>query len=101
MAAMASLSSISTDSSHPHSATGKPSSSFVLYAILLAFVTLLAAFLRMHALTAKSFWLDEGLSVDIARLPWPRFLHVMWSGEANMALYYLVLRFWLTFGSSE
>jgi mannosyltransferase len=98
---MTSLSSISTDSSNPESATGKPSSSFALSAILPAFVTLLAAFLRMHALTAKSFWLDEGISIDIARLPWPQFLHVMWSGEANMALYYLVLRFWLTFGSSE
>ena len=101
MATMTSLSSISADSYNPDSATGKPSSRFALSAILPAFVTLLAAFLRMHALTAKSFWLDEGVSIDIARLPWPRFLHVMWSGEANMALYYLVLRFWLVFGSSE
>ena len=101
MATMTSLSSISADSYNPDSATGKPSSRFALSAILPAFVTLLAAFLRMHALTAKSFWLDEGVSIDIARLPWPRFLHVMWSGEANMALYYLVLRFWLIFGSSE
>ena len=101
MATMTSLSSISADSYNPDFATGKPSSRFALSAILPAFVTLLAAFLRMHALTAKSFWLDEGISIDIARLPWPRFLHVMWSGEANMALYYLVLRFWLIFGSSE
>jgi len=101
MATMTSLSSISADSYNPDSATGKPSSRFALSAILPAFVTLLAAFLRMHALTAKSFWLDEGVSIDIARLPWPRFLHAMWSGEANMALYYLVLRFWLIFGSSE
>ena len=101
MATMTSLSSISADSYNPDSATGKPSSRFALSAILPAFVTLLAAFLRMHALTAKSFWLDEGVSIDIARLPWPRFLHVMWSGEANMALYYLLLRFWLIFGSSE
>ena len=101
MATMTSPSSISADSYNPDSATGKPSSGFALSAILPAFVTLLAAFLRMHALTAKSFWLDEGISIDIARLPWPQFLHVMWSGEANMALYYLVLRFWLTFGSSE
>ena len=101
MATMTSLSSISADSYNPDSATGKPSSGFALSAILATFVTLLAAFLRMHALTAKSFWLDEGISIDIARLPWPRFLHAMWSGEANMALYYLVLRFWLIFGSSE
>jgi mannosyltransferase len=101
MATMISPRSISTDSPDPHSATGKPLASFAIHATLLALVTLLAAFLRMHALTAKSFWLDEGISVDIARLPWPRFLHAIWSGEANMVLYYLVLRFWLTFGSSE
>jgi mannosyltransferase len=101
MAATTLLSSISADSSDLQSATGKPSSSFALYPILLAFVTLLAAFLRMHALTAKSFWLDEGVSIDIARLPWPRFLHAMWSGEANMVLYYLLLKVWLIFGNSE
>jgi mannosyltransferase len=101
MAATTSLSPISTDSSEPDSATGKPSSSFALYAILLALVTLLAAFLRMHALTAKSFWLDEGLSVEIARLPWPRLLHALWFGDANMSLYLVLLRSWLTFGHSE
>jgi mannosyltransferase len=101
MASMTSLSSPSTDSSNPHSETGKLSSSFVLYAILLAFVTLLSAFLRMHALTAKSFWLDEGLSVEIARLPWPQLLHALWFGDANMSLYLLLLRYWLAFGNSE
>src|SRR5258708_15300754 len=101
MASARSLSPIPADSVEGISATGKPSSSFDLYAMLLALVTVLAAFLRLHALTAKSFWLDEGISIEIARLPWPRFLHVIWSSEANMALYYLLLRFWLAMGSSE
>jgi hypothetical protein len=101
MATMTSLSSLSADSSNQHSETGKPSSSFALYAILLSLVTCLAAFLRMHALTAKSFWLDEGLSVEVARLPWPRLLHALWFGDANMSLYLLLLRHWLTFGHSE
>jgi uncharacterized membrane protein len=98
---MTSPSSLSTDSSNPHSETGKPSSSFALYAILLSLVTFLAALLRMHALTAKSFWLDEGLSVEVARLPWPRLMHALWFGDANMSLYLLLLRHWLTFGNSE
>ena len=100
MATTASLNIIS-DPSKAHSATGKPSGSLSPYAVLIALVTILATILRMHALTAKSFWLDEGISIDIARLSWPRFLHAMWSGEANMVLYYSLLHFWLTLGGSE
>ena len=49
----------------------------------------------------QSFWLDEGISVEIARLPWQQFLFVLRHREANMALYYLLLHFWLMMGSSE
>jgi mannosyltransferase len=101
MATVASLNSIPADLSKTHSPAGKSLSHFGLYAMLLALVTVLAAFLRLHALTVKSFWLDEGFSIKIARLPWPQFVHTLWFGEANMALYYLLLRFWLTMGSSE
>ena len=101
MAMVESLASVSPDSSMAHSATDKRSSSFTHYGTLLTLVILLAAIFRLHALTAKSFWLDEGISVSMARLPWPQFLHQMWSGEANMSLYYLLLRFWLTMGNSE
>ncbi|MCU1341778.1 MAG: hypothetical protein JWN92_1201, partial [Candidatus Acidoferrum typicum] len=37
---------------------------------LLILITLVAAVLRLHAITTKSFWLDEGISVEISRLPW-------------------------------
>src|SRR5271154_4321035 len=70
-------------------------------AVLVGSVTFFAAILRLHALTAKSFWLDEGISVEIARLPWAQFLFVLRHREANMALYYLLLRVWLAMGSSE
>src|ERR1700730_16345292 len=95
------LSSIPADAFKAGSQAGKPSSSFDVYTTLLALVTILAAVLRLDALTGKSFWFDEGISVDVARLPWLQFLRMMWFGEANMALYYLLLRFWLTMGSSE
>ena len=101
MATATSLNSISVDSSKAHSATDKRSLNNALYAILLSLVTLLAAFLRIHALTAKSFWLDEGLSLEIARLPLPQLIHALWFGDANMSLYLLLLRSWLRFGSSE
>ena len=101
MATAPALAPISSDSPTVRSAAEKSSWNVALYGALLALITVLAAVLRLHALTAKSFWLDEGISIEIARLPWPQFLHVMWSGEANMALYYSLLRFWLAIGSSE
>ena len=101
MATTTSLNSDSAGSSKAHLAIAKPSSRFGLHPILLVLVTVLAAIARLHALTAKSFWLDEGFSVSFARLPWPRFLQLMASGETNMVLYYLLLRFWLMLGNSE
>src|SRR5579863_399207 len=61
----------------------------------------IAAVLRLHNLAARGFWLDEGISVGIARLHWPDFARVLWEREANMSLYYLLLRGWLTFGGGE
>src|SRR3984893_5755921 len=68
---------------------------------LLALITLVAAVLRLHAIAAKSFWLDEGISVEIARLPWRQFFYVVGHRESNMALYYLFVHFWLFLGSTE
>jgi mannosyltransferase len=61
----------------------------------------IAAVLRLHNLAARNFWLDEGISVGIARLRWADFARVLWEREANMSLYYLLLRGWLTFGGGE
>jgi len=60
-----------------------------------------AAYFRFHLLAYKSFWFDEGFSVGIARLDWPNFLHLLWLREANMALYYVLLKLWLCFGIRE
>ena len=60
-----------------------------------------AAYLRFHLLAHKSFWFDEGFSVGIARLDWSNFLHLLWVREANMGLYYVLLKLWLVFGMSE
>jgi hypothetical protein len=59
------------------------------------------ALLRFHALAAKTFWFDEGVSVGIAGLDWYNFVRILWRREANMSLYYLLLRPWLHFGNSE
>ncbi len=68
---------------------------------LLGVITVLAAVLRFHALAARTFWFDEGVSVGIARLDWYNFGRILWRREANMSLYYLLLRGWLHFGQSE
>ena len=73
----------------------RKSSSVVLLGILCAH-----AVLAFHALAAKTFWFDEGMSVGIARLDFYNFLRILWRREGNMSLYYLVLRLWLHLGSS-
>lgn len=57
--------------------------------------------LRFLYLTRKSFWLDEGVSVTLARLDFANLLHILWRREANMAFYYALLRIWLHFGSGD
>jgi mannosyltransferase len=59
-----------------------------------------ATFLRLKFLAAKPFWSDECFSVEIAWIDWRNFFHLMWWREANMSLYYILLRGWLHFGQS-
>jgi mannosyltransferase len=56
--------------------------------------------LRLFCLDCKPFWFDEAFSVEVARIGWSQFLHLLWWREANMSLYYLLLRFWLHLGHS-
>ena len=56
---------------------------------------------RLWHLTSKPFWFDECFSVELARLNWGSFLRVLWWREANMSLYYFLLRGWLHFGQTE
>ena len=67
----------------------------------LAGIAALALGLRLHLLAAKSFWLDEGVSVAAGQLPWSDFFKLLWRREANMGLYYLLLRGWIHLGDSE
>lgn len=61
----------------------------------------IALSLRFGHLTSKPFWFDECFSVELARLTLGSFLRVIWWREANMSLYYALLRAWLHFGQSE
>ena len=55
---------------------------------------------RVWCLACKPFWFDECFSVEVARIDWRNFLHLLWWREANMSLYYVLLRIWLHFGQS-
>jgi mannosyltransferase len=68
--------------------------------ITLALLFAAAAGLRFFYLVRKPFWFDESFSVEVARLSWHDLGRLLWRREANMSLYYLLLRGWLHFGSS-
>jgi mannosyltransferase len=65
-------------------------------------VLLLAACIaaRLWCLACKPFWFDEAYSVELSRIDWRNFVHLLWWREANMSLYYILLRIWLHFGQS-
>jgi mannosyltransferase len=69
----------------------------------LALLLLLAAgaAVRLLNLARKPFWFDECFSVEVARIGWGDFLRLLWWREANMALYYALLRMWLHLGQTE
>jgi mannosyltransferase len=69
-------------------------------AFTLALLAGAATVLRFLFLVRKPFWFDEAFSVEIARLSWHDFARLLWWREANMSLYYVLLRGWLHFGSS-
>src|SRR2546423_14969249 len=64
-------------------------------------IILVAAVLRMIFLGARSFWADEIVSAKLATDSWGGFWFWVSTREANMALYYLLLREWVRLGDSE
>src|SRR5258708_3564122 len=61
----------------------------------------LAASLRLLFLYRRSLWQNELFSIAVARLPRGEFVRLLSHTEANMALYYALLRVWLRLGDSE
>jgi mannosyltransferase len=69
--------------------------------LALAGIISLAASLALLFLGSKSLWLDEAISVAIARSGWSDLWNILAHGEANMSLYYILLHWWLNFGQNE
>ena len=57
--------------------------------------------LRLFRLGTKSFWLDEATSAVLARVDRQVFVGAIIHRQANMFLYYLLLRGWIRLGDSE
>src|SRR5207248_11580015 len=57
--------------------------------------------LRIVALGTRSFWLDESASIMLARVDWHTFVNAVIRRQANMALYYTLLRGWVQIGNGE
>jgi mannosyltransferase len=72
-----------------------------VFGIWFGVVLLIAALLRTYKLGSKSFWLDEAASNMLARSDWHTFLNALVHHQANMTLYYLLLRGWTHLGNSE
>lgn len=71
------------------------------HSLLLAAAVLAGGFARFLHLGARSLWLDEAISLEIARLDFRNFLSVISRREVNMSLYYVLLHFWIRLGQNE
>ncbi len=66
-----------------------------------AAATLAAAVLVAWDIGARSFWLDEAFSVEVAGGTWAHLWARVSTREANMSLYYVLLHGWLVLGRDE
>lgn len=69
--------------------------------LVLGAITAAGAALRLYHLGTRSLWFDEGFSAGIALMKWLDFLRINSAYSANMALYYLLLKFWMPLGNSD
>src|SRR5258706_16360890 len=83
----------------PQNSSAQPAWTLVS-AVSLALLAAVDTVLRFLFLTRKPFWFDEAFSVEIARMSWHAFAGLLLWREANMSIYYVLLRGWLHFGSS-
>ncbi|MGH8526206.1 MAG: glycosyltransferase family 39 protein, partial [Gammaproteobacteria bacterium] len=61
----------------------------------------LTAILGAIELGKASIWLDEAVSINLSRVGFADLISEVARKEANMSLYYMLLRMWRVFGSSE
>ncbi|MCU1302474.1 MAG: hypothetical protein JWQ87_2758 [Candidatus Sulfotelmatobacter sp.] len=89
---------VSRDAGDPRQFSSEQPARSWVSVLTLAILTAGAAALRFLFLARKPFWFDECFSVEVARLSWHDLVRLLWWREANMSLYYVLLRGWLHFG---
>jgi uncharacterized membrane protein len=67
----------------------------VVTAGLLIFITGIAALLRFYEIGKLSFWKDEIDTMGYATLGLGSLLHVVFTSDPNMSLYYLLVHYWI------
>jgi mannosyltransferase len=66
-----------------------------------AALSILAAVLGLVHLGTRSVWLDEAVTVNVARLEPAPFLRALAADAGNMSAYYAVMRAWVHLGEQE
>lgn len=66
-----------------------------------AAATALAVGFGLYHLGTRSLWGDEAFSVTLARQPAGEFWRVVSTSQANMSLYYVLLKGWVVLGDRE
>jgi mannosyltransferase len=74
---------------------------FTNFGLWFSLVIVVGTVVRFFHLGSKSFWLDEATSAVLARVDHTVFVGAVIHRQANMVLYYLLLRAWTWLGSNE
>src|SRR5262245_255326 len=69
--------------------------------LALAAVLALSLALRLHELGDRSLWLDEGISLWLARRPWDDLLPTLATHDESPPLYFALLHLWRAGGENE
>lgn len=67
---------------------------WVKVVVILFVITLVSAVIRFYQIGKMPFWIDEIYTMLFVGGDMRQMFEVMWPGEMNMALYYLVVNFW-------
>lgn len=78
-----------------------PSHRISSFSVLLTLITTAAALFRFHALANRGLWIDEAFSVNISQNTAWELFRIVGLREIDMALYYVLLHFWMVLGDSE
>jgi mannosyltransferase len=84
-----------------HSGATSGSHNLSGFSILVLLLTVAAAVLRLYGLANRGLWIDEAFSADLSHRSFFHLLQSFRELSTNMALYHVLLHFWMKLGDSE